>query len=168
MDFPIDKKLQESLVGSSSWRIKEIILARDLALDAEQKGETEALRYLCRAWIVILYAHCDQFLKESVRLYIDFCGNEVDFINEHFLKRKNFDYDRFKLICEFILRTGFDHEVFSAFCRQIIEKRNKIAHGEEFYINATRDCEELHRNTVRFINDFSDHLLDSAKGRIKL
>jgi hypothetical protein len=62
-------ELQHKLDQQAAWRKREIFQAHSLAFNAENE---EAKKYLCRAWVLILYAHCDNFLKESSKHYVDF------------------------------------------------------------------------------------------------
>lgn len=62
-------ELQEKLDNLSAWRKSELIQAHFLAENAQNK---EAKRYLCRAWVLIMYAHCDNFLKEATKLYLSY------------------------------------------------------------------------------------------------
>jgi MAE_28990/MAE_18760-like HEPN len=62
-------ELQKNLDGLSSWRKKELSLARGLA---EKEQNEEIKKYLCRAWTLILYAHCDNFLKEASKYYLTY------------------------------------------------------------------------------------------------
>jgi hypothetical protein len=60
--------LQDALSESLSWRKLELQQARYLAENAKERD----LPYLCRAWILVLYAHCDQYTKETSRIYLDY------------------------------------------------------------------------------------------------
>lgn len=62
-------KLQEELDNLTAWRKKELSIAYSLA-DNETNEDIKA--YLCRAWVLIMYAHCDNFLKESAKLFINY------------------------------------------------------------------------------------------------
>lgn len=62
-------ELQSKLDQQAAWRKRELFQANSLATYAENE---EAQKYLCRAWVLMLYAHCDNFLKESSKHYIDF------------------------------------------------------------------------------------------------
>lgn len=62
-------ELQDKLDALSSWRKSELFQAHSLAENAPNE---EARRYLCRAWVLIMYAHCDNFLKEATKLYIGY------------------------------------------------------------------------------------------------
>jgi hypothetical protein len=84
--------LQSSLDDKLSWRKRELTLAYSLALS---ESNTDNGKYLCRSWVVIMYAHCDQYLKESALDYIDFLRNSDNFNHENiinliFLKGKDF------------------------------------------------------------------------------
>ncbi|MFN9322315.1 MAG: MAE_28990/MAE_18760 family HEPN-like nuclease [Holosporales bacterium] len=59
-------KLQRLLDEESSKRKKELETAKQLAFFAR---EDETL-YLCRSWIVFLFAHCEQFLKQATFHYL--------------------------------------------------------------------------------------------------
>jgi hypothetical protein len=61
--------LQSKLDQQAAWRKRELYQARSLANSA---GNDEAQKYLCRVWVMILYAHCDNFLKESAKHYIKY------------------------------------------------------------------------------------------------
>lgn len=62
-------ELQLKLDEFSSWRKNELFQAQLLA---ETSSNNVERRYLCRAWVLMLYAHCDSFLKESTRVYIEY------------------------------------------------------------------------------------------------
>lgn len=62
-------QLQESLDEFSSWRKKELSQARSLA---ENATNTDAKKYLCRCWVLLMYAHCDNFLKQSTQLSLEY------------------------------------------------------------------------------------------------
>jgi hypothetical protein len=62
------EELQSALSESLSWRKLELQQARYLA---ENAAEID-LPYLCRAWTLVMYAHCDQYTKETSRLYLEF------------------------------------------------------------------------------------------------
>ena len=59
-------ELQDALDASLSWRKRELQQARFLAEEAT--GVNQA--YLYRAWIMVMYAHCDQYVKDASRLYL--------------------------------------------------------------------------------------------------
>lgn len=59
-------KLQQALDDSLSWRKQELQQAKFLAEEAS--NTTRA--YLCRAWTLVMYAHCDRFIKEASKLYL--------------------------------------------------------------------------------------------------
>ncbi|MBK3799171.1 hypothetical protein GAY33_08010 [Azospirillum brasilense] len=61
--------LQASLDEARSWRKLELSHARALAESRRGCGE-EA--YLCRAWTMMIYAHCDQALKLVAKAYMKF------------------------------------------------------------------------------------------------
>ncbi len=67
--------LLEKLDVLSAWRKKELLQAQFLAENAENESEA---RYLCRAWVLMMYAHCDNFLKESAQTYLSYlkCNEE--------------------------------------------------------------------------------------------
>lgn len=60
---------QSELDALTSWRKRELIQAHFLAENAQND---EARQYLCRAWVLMMYAHCDNFLKEATKLYLKF------------------------------------------------------------------------------------------------
>lgn len=62
-------ELQDKLDELSAWRKRELFHASSLAENAKND---EAQRYLCRVWVLIMYAHCDNFLKEASKQYIEF------------------------------------------------------------------------------------------------
>lgn len=53
----------------TAWRKRELSQAQFLAENAKNK---DSRRYLCRAWVLMIYAHCDNFLKESTRAYLEY------------------------------------------------------------------------------------------------
>ena len=59
--------LQNSLDALSAWRKNELLQAHFLAENAET---IESKRYLCRVWVLMMYAHCDNFLKEAAKSYL--------------------------------------------------------------------------------------------------
>ncbi len=61
--------LQASLDEARSWRKLELSHARALAEARQGYGEEG---YLCRAWTMMIYAHCDQALKLVARAYLKF------------------------------------------------------------------------------------------------
>lgn len=61
--------LQANLDGVRAWRKVELSYARGLA--ERQRGSAEE-GYLCRAWVMMIYAHCDQALKLIAQQYIEF------------------------------------------------------------------------------------------------
>lgn len=63
-------QLSNQLDSLSAWRKRELIQAYFLT---ENAHNDESRRYLCRAWVLMMYAHCDNFLKESAKLYIAYC-----------------------------------------------------------------------------------------------
>lgn len=60
-------ELQCALGASLSWRKRELQQARFLAEEATDANQA----YLCRAWIMVMYAHCDQYIKEVSRFYLE-------------------------------------------------------------------------------------------------
>ena len=62
------EELQSNVSEALSWRKIELQQARYLA---ENAAEID-LPYLCRAWTLIMYAHCDQYTKEVCRLYLEY------------------------------------------------------------------------------------------------
>ena len=64
--------LERELSGSLSWRKHELQQAKFLA---EQAGDADR-PYLCRAWTLVMYAHCDQFLKEVSRAYLRYLQHD--------------------------------------------------------------------------------------------
>lgn len=60
--------LEQSLSHSLTWRKNELQQARFLAEESTEKSR----QYLCRAWTLVMYAHCDQYIKEASRLYLQF------------------------------------------------------------------------------------------------
>ncbi len=60
-------QFQKNLDMMSSWRKKELSVARSLAKD---KRNNAVQKYLYRAWVLMMYAHCDNFLKEAGKEYI--------------------------------------------------------------------------------------------------
>lgn len=63
--------LESELETSVSWRKQELQQARFLATEATDLDRP----YLCRAWTLVMYAHCDQFLKETARTYLNYLQN---------------------------------------------------------------------------------------------
>lgn len=72
-------ELENALSGSLAWRKQELQQARFLAEQATEISRA----YLCRAWILVMYAHCDQYIKEASKLYL---AHLVDY------PRNSFDY----------------------------------------------------------------------------
>lgn len=62
-------ELQSKLNEVRAWRKQELTNARRLAETAHNQRDQELL---CRAWTLLLYAHCDQSLKESAKCYLSF------------------------------------------------------------------------------------------------
>ncbi len=67
-------ELQQNLDELSAWRKDELSLARSLA---EQATDAAARKYLCRAWTLIMYAHCDHFLKKATEYYVEYIKNRI-------------------------------------------------------------------------------------------
>lgn len=187
----------------SAWRKKELSQARFLAENAKNE---EARRYLCRVWVLVMYAHCDNFLKESTRIYLEYlkCNinkltkykkelmwsivkgpnllgaaeNKYKSINDCFQNAKNvffdenvtsqiltigsFDYKLLRYYCDWILQINFNHSNFRDFCKVLKDKRNRIAHGEESYVNLPDDCLPWHIKTIKFIDLLKDALIENA------
>lgn len=61
--------LLKQLDRQTSWRKRELYQAKKLACNAGNKQDES---YLCRVWVLALYAHCDNFLKESSKHYLYF------------------------------------------------------------------------------------------------
>lgn len=55
-----------------SWRKLELSSARSLA--EQYRGRVEE-GYLCRSWVMMIYAHCDQALKEISKEYLSFLAD---------------------------------------------------------------------------------------------
>ena len=64
----------------SAWRKKELSQAQFLAENSKSK---DARRYLCRVWVLIMYAHCDNFLKEATRTYLEYLKKNISIINNY-------------------------------------------------------------------------------------
>jgi hypothetical protein len=62
-------EFQNALDEAKAWRKIELTHARSLA---ESAGGEIVEAYLCRAWTLLMYAHCDQFLKETSKLYLNY------------------------------------------------------------------------------------------------
>lgn len=60
--------LQVRLDEIRSWRKHELGIAKNLAENAERNEEP----YLCRAWTLVMYAHCDKHLKEVSKKYLKY------------------------------------------------------------------------------------------------
>ncbi|MCB4767414.1 hypothetical protein LGR54_02250 [Ancylobacter sp. Lp-2] len=73
-------EFQSSLDQSRAWRKLELSSARSLAENYSGRSE-EA--YLCRAWTMIIYAHCDQLIKELSKNYLLYLSSNP---------RQNYDY----------------------------------------------------------------------------
>lgn len=71
--------LEQSLSNSLTWRKNELQQARFLAEESNENSR----QYLCRAWTLVMYAHCDQYIKEASRLYLHFLKNNP---------RESYDY----------------------------------------------------------------------------
>ena len=67
-------ELQRHLDELSAWRKEELSLARALA---EQATDSAARRYLCRAWTLMMYAHCDNFLKKATEYYVGYIKDRI-------------------------------------------------------------------------------------------
>lgn len=195
-------QLQEQIDELSAWRKRELIQAHFLA---ENASNDEAKRYLCRAWVLMLYAHCDNFLKEAAKLYLQYCkcnspsrsnvhlvwlalrgkaaltegsdsyvsydaysSSDVwDFLDDklerEIFKKSSFQYKFLRFICDWILEINYTHESLEDFCCRLKSKRDSIAHGEESYVDEIEDCLHWHRETLKFLDELKDKLLDSAE-----
>ena len=67
-------EFQAILDDLSSWRKDELATARYLA---EMSSDAQSKKYLCRAWTVMMYAHCDNFLSKTVQHYIEFIKQDL-------------------------------------------------------------------------------------------
>lgn len=65
--------LQNKLDSLTAWRKSELFQAHFLA---ENARNDDAKRYLCRAWVLMMYAHCDNFLKESTKIYLNYAKSK--------------------------------------------------------------------------------------------
>ncbi|WP_319412000.1 MAE_28990/MAE_18760 family HEPN-like nuclease [uncultured Cohaesibacter sp.] len=72
---------QRRLDEIRAWRKLELSNARMLAENHESGNEVS---YLCRAWTMMIYAHCDQSLKLIAKEYLSF-------LKEH--PRSDYDYN---------------------------------------------------------------------------
>ncbi len=195
-------QLSNQLDSLSAWRKRELIQAYFLT---ENAHNDESKRFLCRAWVLMMYAHCDNFLKESAKLYIAYCkanstencklelvwlalrgkenitfGSAEEYrsfdnysatdrwalinnalMNEIF-KKRSFQYKSLRFVCDWVLQIHYDHESLSDFCERLKAKRDSIAHGEESYVEDVSDCLHWHRETIRFIDELKDALVDAA------
>lgn len=61
--------LQSSIDEKLAWRKAELTRANFLAKTAHIQEDKD---YLCRAWLLLMYAHCDKFLKECMELYLTY------------------------------------------------------------------------------------------------
>jgi hypothetical protein len=61
--------LQSRVDSFRAWRKLELSSARSLA--EQYRGRSEE-PYLCRSWVMMIYAHCDQALKEISQEYLAF------------------------------------------------------------------------------------------------
>jgi hypothetical protein len=73
-------ELQARLDAIRAWRKIELSHARSVA---ERHQSSAELPYLCRAWTMMIYAHCDQALKLIAREYLNFRRD---------VPRKDYDY----------------------------------------------------------------------------
>jgi hypothetical protein len=64
-------ELQAQLDAIRAWRKIELSHARSVA---ERHKSSAELPYLCRAWTMMIYAHCDQALKMVAKEYLNFLG----------------------------------------------------------------------------------------------
>lgn len=68
-------ELQRQLDTFSSWRKSELMQAQFLAENSKNEA---AKKYLCRTWVLIKYAHCDSFLKEASKAYINYLKTNIN------------------------------------------------------------------------------------------
>lgn len=61
------EELQRVLDEDRSWRKQELTHARGLAESHRERPEEP---YLCRSWTLMIYAHCDQYVKLATRAYL--------------------------------------------------------------------------------------------------
>ena len=59
-------KLQRILDEESSKRKKELETAKQLAICSSEHSKP----YLCKAWVIFMFAHCEQFLKQATFHYL--------------------------------------------------------------------------------------------------
>jgi hypothetical protein len=72
-------ELQKQISNLLIWRKQELLAAKKLAENAQDKIERE---YLQRVWVLVLYAHCDNFLKEASKVYFEYVKSR-DFPQYH-------------------------------------------------------------------------------------
>lgn len=194
-------ELQDQLEQQAAWRKRELFQARQLASSAENESDRG---YLCRVWVLMLYAHCDNFLKESSKHYLELLklnkskkykpelvwlvmiGKDFlldssskyknydtfyleDFSNlldkeliDSVYKKKSFNYNFLRFICDWVLQINFQHKDFEPVFKVLKDRRNSIAHGEQTYIDV-EDSLHWHRKTIEFIDSLKDSLIEHAR-----
>ena len=185
----------------SSWIKKELFTGHSLASKARNQEEED---YLCRVWLSTMYAHCDSYLKEVARTYLEFriknrsdhfdpkigwliffarenvtnakharyidpisfshIGHQelIDYTgSEKIFDTRSFNYKSLRFFADWVMQIRFDHRSFEVFCKALKAKRDKIAHGEQTYVDE-EECLSLHKKTLDFLESLKSAAIDAA------
>lgn len=139
-------ELLNKLDDLSAWRKKELSQAYFLAENARNK---DSRRYLCRVWVLMMYAHCDNFLKEATRVYLEYIsanltnvthykfelmwlvlrgkeniihGNESNYksLDDYFTCNKNIFFEEI-LIKKILTMGSFKYKLLRYFCDWVMQ-----------------------------------------------
>jgi hypothetical protein len=75
----------------------------------------------------------------------------------------NFKYSRLRFFIDWIVQVDFDHAKYKGFCDTLKEKRDRIAHGEHFYLRDVDDCLSWHAPAISLIDELCESILDIAQ-----
>ncbi|RWR09694.1 MAE_28990/MAE_18760 family HEPN-like nuclease [Paenirhodobacter populi] len=114
------EELQRQLDIIRAWRKIELSNARSIA---ERHQASAEIPYLCRAWTLMIYAHCDQALKLIAKAYLEFLSCNP---------RQNYDYKNVWL---------------SFFGKEAMRKG-----GDERFSMCRNDSDEIRRRIISNIN----------------
>ncbi|MBL3677387.1 MAG: hypothetical protein JKP92_07810 [Alphaproteobacteria bacterium] len=172
--------LTDELTAISSWREKEILLAKQcFNFSREDKPDKD---YALRCLIIILYAHCEGFVKDAILCFIHYYYNNDGlhkFIKGSIAKRV-FDYGKLKIFLESSLSMkeieknvlkapiseyeGFSNVKISSFWEELKSIRDDIAHGgTKNLIIKEETALQLYVMSRRFIEGIKSSIIEKAE-----
>jgi RiboL-PSP-HEPN len=170
-------ELQRYLDELSAWRKDELSLARFLA---EQATDTAARRYLCRAWTLIMYAHCDNFLKMATVRYVEYIKDHmpdnyrVDTMWLIFKGKEHVKYASQEYVCPFlrdehfaayfstitsdavVKERSFGYKTLRFFCDWVLQIRFSHFEKKWFCENLERKRNAIAHGEEAYIDDIQD------------